>query len=59
MSALTTLLELAGIAVIVAGVAMIFVPAAWITGGAGLVLVGYLVGRPPKVVSAVSGDRIR
>jgi hypothetical protein len=56
LSVATTLLELLGLAAIVAGVAMIFVPAAWIVGGAGLVLVGALAGRPPvRVVEPRSG----
>jgi hypothetical protein len=47
---LTTVLELLGLAAIVYGVALVFVPAAWIAAGAGLVLVGWLVGRPAEVV---------
>lgn len=50
MSVFTTLLELAGLAAIVLGVSLIYVPAAWIAGGAGLVLVGALAGRPDEVV---------
>ena len=46
---LTTVLELAGLALIVAGVALWSIPAALITAGAGLVGVGYLLGRPPAV----------
>lgn len=46
----TTLLELFGLALIVAGVAQIFVPAAWITAGVGLVAIGVFAGRPPEVV---------
>ena len=40
----TTILELAGIAAIVHGVASFSVPAGWITGGISLVLIGFLEG---------------
>ena len=46
---LTTLLELLGLALIVAGVGMWSIPAALVVAGAGLVGVGALLGRPPKV----------
>lgn len=51
----TTLLELLGLAAVVFGVALIFVPAAWIVGGLGLVALGYFAGRPPVVVAVPAG----
>lgn len=47
----TTLLELLGLFLIVAGVWQIYRPAAWITAGAGLVLIGVFAGRAPEVVT--------
>lgn len=46
---LTTVLEVLGLALIVAGVALWSTPAALITAGAGLIGIGYLLGRPPTV----------
>jgi hypothetical protein len=46
----TTLLELLGLVLVVAGVWQIYRPAAWITAGAGLVAIGIFAGRPPEVV---------
>ncbi|GAA4849690.1 hypothetical protein ACFQ34_33875 [Pseudonocardia benzenivorans] len=43
---LTTLLELAGLAAVTAGAALIYVPAGFITGGVFAVGVGVLLGLP-------------
>jgi hypothetical protein len=48
----TTLLELLGLAAVVAGVALWSVPAALVTGGLAAVGVGYLVGRPAPAALA-------
>ncbi len=45
MRVATTVLELLGIAALVAGVAMIYVPAAFIVGGLALVVMSFLIER--------------
>lgn len=45
----TSVLELIGLALIVAGVWQIYPPAAWIVAGVGLALVGWAAGRPPEL----------
>lgn len=51
----TSVLEILGLVAITCGVWQIFVPAAWIVGGLGLVLLGYFAGRPPVVVAVPAG----
>lgn len=45
-AAVTTMLELAGLASVTTGAALIDPAAGFIVGGASAVLVGYLLGRP-------------
>lgn len=45
MNVLTTVLELLGLALIVAGVAVVFVPAALVVSGVGLVLISRQVSK--------------
>ncbi len=47
-----TIIELAGLALIAYGVAMIFVPAGIITLGAGLCFIGYALGENPRPTTA-------
>jgi len=47
---LTTLLDALGAALVVTGVALVFVPAAFIVGGVALVVISYTLTRKPPVV---------
>ena len=44
MKTLSMIMQLAGLAILVAGVSLIFLPAGFIVGGACLVLVGFAFG---------------